>query len=159
MNQHEVRFSEKQDDVKLLILDDCKYLTNGIFPGLDLQKEICAVDSQKLGDTILLYDSSGSKLVGLAICHYGKGTETGSNSCYIKFAAISTNSKSHSNFIRLLNSRINGLEKGIFQITAGSNMERYLVYKAMINHGFKSEFQGVSMHKGNKQGYNTLSLT
>ena len=62
MNQHEVRFSEKQDDVKLLILDDCKYLTNGIFPGLDLQKEICAVDSQKLGDTILLYDSSGSKL-------------------------------------------------------------------------------------------------
>ncbi len=39
-SQHEVRFSEIQDDVKSLILDDCSYLTNGIFPGLDLQKEI-----------------------------------------------------------------------------------------------------------------------
>jgi len=27
----------------------------------------------------------------------------------------------------------------------------------MINHGFKSEFQGVSMHKENKQGYNIPS--
>ena len=62
-SQHKVRFSEIQNDVKSLILDDCKYLTNGIFPGLDLQKEICAVDSQKLGDTILLYDPSGSKLI------------------------------------------------------------------------------------------------
>ena len=154
-SQHEVRFSEIQNDVKSLILDDCKYLTNGIFPGLDLQKEILAVDSQKLGDTILLYDSPGNKLIGLAICHYGKGTEAGSNVCYIKFAAISTDSNSHSNFTRMLNSvELMALEKGIFKITAGSNMERHEAYKAMINHGFKSEFQGVSMHKGNKQGYN-----
>ncbi len=98
-SQHEVRFSEIQKDVKSLILQDCKYLTNGIFPGLDLQKEMLAVDGQKLGDTILLYDPTGSKLIGIAICHYGKGTEAGSNVCYIKFAAISTNSNSHSTFI------------------------------------------------------------
>ncbi|WP_458719279.1 GNAT family N-acetyltransferase [Candidatus Nitrosocosmicus sp. R] len=157
-SQHAVRYSEIQNDVKSLILDDCKYLTNGIFPGLDLQKEILAVDSQKLGDTILLYDPSGSKLIGIAICHYGKGTEAGSNVCYIKFAAISTNSNSHSNFIRMLNAvELMALEKGVFKITAGSNMERHVAYKAMINYGFKSEFQGVSMHKGNKQGYNIPS--
>jgi len=155
---HDVRFTEIRNDVKSLVLDDCKYLTNGIFPGLDLQKEILAVDSQKLGDTILLYDPSGNKLTGIAICHYGKGTEAGSNVCYIKFAAISTNNNSHSNFVRMLNSvESMALEKGIFKITAGSNMERHLAYKAMINYGFKSEFQGVSMHKGNKQGYNTPS--
>ncbi|MDN5867222.1 MAG: hypothetical protein L0H55_07465 [Candidatus Nitrosocosmicus sp.] len=157
-SQHEVRFSEIQDDVKSLILDDCEYLTNGIFPRLDLQKEIFAVDSQRLGDTILLYDPSGSKLVELAICHYGKGTEAGSNACYIKFADTSTNNNSHSNFIRMLNSaELTALKKGIFKITAGSNMERHRAYKAMINYGFKSEFQGVSMHKGNKQGYNIPS--
>ena len=123
-----------------------------------MQKEIFAVDSQKLGDTILLYDSSGCKLIGIAICHYGKGTEAGSNVCYIKFATISTNSNSYSNFIRMLNSvELMALEKGIFKITAGSNMERHLAYKAMINHGFKSEFQRVSMHKGNKQRYNSPS--
>jgi len=155
---HDVRFTEIRNDVKSLVLDDCKYLTNGIFPGLDLQKEILAVDSQKLGDTILLYDPSGNKLTGIAICHYGKGTEAGSNVCYIKFAAISTNNNSHSNFVRMLDSvESMALEKGIFKITAGSNMERHLAYKAMINYGFKSEFQGVSMHKGNKQGYNTPS--
>ncbi len=125
-SQHEIRFSEIQKDVKSLILQDCKYLTNGIFPGLDLQKEILAVDGQKLGDTILLYDPTGSKLIGIAICHYGKGTEAGSNVCYIKFAAISTNNNSHSNFIRMLNSvELMALEKGIFKITAGSNMERH----------------------------------
>ena len=155
---HDVRFTQIRNDVKSLVLDDCKYLTNGIFPGLDLQKEILAVDSQKLGDTILLYDPSGNKLTGIAICHYGKGTEAGSNVCYIKFAAISTNNNSHSNFVRMLNSvESMALEKGIYKITAGSNMERHLAYKAMINYGFKSEFQGVSMHKGNKQGYNTPS--
>ena len=155
---HDVRFTQIRNDVKSLVLDDCKYLTNGIFPGLDLQKEILAVDSQKLGDTILLYDPSRNKLTGIAICHYGKGTEAGSNVCYIKFAAISTNNNSHSNFVRMLNSvESMALEKGIFKITAGSNMERHLAYKAMINYGFKSEFQGVSMHKGNKQGYNTPS--
>ena len=155
---HDVRFTEIRNDVKSLVLDDCKYLTNGIFPGLDLQKEILAVDSQKLGDTILLYDPSGNKLTGIAICHYGKGTEAGSNVCYIKFAAISTNNNSQSNFVRMLNSvESMALEKGICKITAGSNMERHLAYKAMINYGFKSEFQGVSMHKGNKQGYNTPS--
>lgn len=73
-SQHEVRSSEIQDNVKSLILDGCKYLTNGIFPGLDLQREIFAVDSQKLGDTLLLYDPSGSDLVGVAICRYGNGT-------------------------------------------------------------------------------------
>ena len=155
---HDVRFTEIRNDVKSLVLDDCKYLTNGIFPGLDLQKEILAVDSQKLGDTILLYDPSGNKLTGIAICHYGKGTEAGSNVCYIKFAAISTNNNSHSNFVRMLNSvESMALEKGIYKITAGSNMERHLAYKAMINYGFKSEFQGISMHKGNRQGYNTPS--
>jgi len=90
-----------------------------------LQKERSALDSQKLGDTILLYKPSGSKLIGHAICHYGKGTEAGSNVCYIKFAAISTNSNSHSNFIHMLSSvEVMALEKGIFKITAGSNMER-----------------------------------
>jgi len=131
---HDVRFTEIRNDVKSLVLDDCKYLTNGIFPGLDLQKEILAVDSQKLGDTILLYDPSGNKLTGIAICHYGKGTEAGSNVCYIKFAAISTNNNPHSNFVRMLNAvELMALEKGIFKITAGSNMERHVAYKAMIN--------------------------
>ena len=36
------------------------YLTNGIFLGLDLQKEILAVDSQKLGDTILFMTHRGT---------------------------------------------------------------------------------------------------
>ena len=36
--------------------------------------------------TVLLWD--GSKLVALAVCHYGRDTEAGEGTCYVKFGAV-----------------------------------------------------------------------
>lgn len=75
-------------------IEACKDLTDELYPGLDLRKEIYSVEKQRLGDTILIYDKSNnhqddaSTLIGLAICHCGPGTEAGSGACYIKFGAI-----------------------------------------------------------------------
>lgn len=75
-------------------IEACKDLTDELYPGLDLRKEIYSVEKQRLGDTILIYDKSNnhqddaSTLRGLAICHCGPGTEAGSGACYIKFGAI-----------------------------------------------------------------------
>ena len=48
-------------------------LTGAIFEGLDLEKEMRAVEAQGLGENVLLFE--GSKLAGLAVCHCGAGTE------------------------------------------------------------------------------------
>ena len=69
-------------------LDGCCNLTTAIYDGLDVQNEINAVMTQSLGDTVLLWhDESRRRLVGLALCHCGAGTEAGSGACYIKFGA------------------------------------------------------------------------
>ena len=60
------------------MLKECFEVTNSVYPGLDVEREIRAVDDQRLGDTVLLRD--GSQLVGFAVCHCGAGSEAGSGS-------------------------------------------------------------------------------
>jgi hypothetical protein len=61
-------------------------LTDAVFDGLDVTREICAVADQALGDTVLLWEDS--TLVGVAICHCGPGSEAGGGTCYVKFGAV-----------------------------------------------------------------------
>jgi len=63
-------------------LGACAELTEQIFPGLDLQREIIAIGNQALGETVLLPDG------GFAACHVGKGSEAGSGVTYVKFGAV-----------------------------------------------------------------------
>src|SRR6266704_2746195 len=61
-------------------------LTDAVYPGLDLSREIMAVRAQRLGDTVLIDDAAG--LQGVAVCHVGAGTQAGSGACYVKFGAV-----------------------------------------------------------------------
>lgn len=150
-----IKYSEISSEIKTIVIEDCRHLTSSIFPGLDLEKEILSVFNQKLGETILTYDSPGNKLTGFAICHCGKGTEAGSEICYVKFGAVSPRSKAQSDFIKLIESIENmALDKGLTKIIAGCNIERNEAYRTLINYGFRTEIQGVSMHLDNKRGYN-----
>ena len=47
------------------VIEDCRELTNTIYDGLDLAGEIRAIDTQDLGDTLLLWDDA--RLVGLPL--------------------------------------------------------------------------------------------
>jgi hypothetical protein len=78
-------------------LNSRRNLTNSIYGGLDLQLEINSVNAQRLGDTVLLWEQGNEvgeiekrRLIGLAVCHCGAGTEAGSGVCYIKFAFLVT---------------------------------------------------------------------
>ena len=58
-SQHRhARFSELSTDQKQEALAGCRETTGAIYEGLDVSREILAVDSQRLGDTILLLDGS-----------------------------------------------------------------------------------------------------
>ncbi|HTR45973.1 MAG TPA: GNAT family N-acetyltransferase [Verrucomicrobiae bacterium] len=148
------RFSESRPADRESLIAACREVTDAIFDGLDVQREIRAVAEQHLGDTILVWDSS--RLAGFAVCHTGPGTEAGSGLCYAKFAAVRPGPRAEENFARLLR----GVEayaaaSGAPRVTADVNVSRREAFRAMLAHGFRPERNGVAMETGEAgSGYN-----
>jgi len=133
--------------------DACRGLTGEIYSGLDLSREIDAVQDQKLGETVLLRE--GNELAAFAVCHCGPKTEAGSGSCYIKFAAVKPGPDAHTRFGNLLVAcEAMAAGKNLIRLVGGVNTVHHEAYREMIARGFRSDFQGVMMHFNNDPGYN-----
>jgi predicted N-acetyltransferase YhbS len=126
------------------VLDEILELTDRVFPGLDLECEIVAVQSQGLGDTILVRREG--TLEGMALCHCGAGSEAGSDACYVKFAAVGPGGGAPERFERLLDAcEAFAAETGLGRLVAGVNTGRLDAYRLMLARGFRTELIGVSM--------------
>lgn len=148
-----LRYSEYKENQNKY-LEECSQVTNTIYPGLDLELEIKAVDKMNLGDNVILFDES-KEIVGFAICHCGINTEAGNDKCYVKFGAVKANSDSQSNFMNLLNACEEfAVSKGLSTLVAGVNAGRYDAYQSMLNQNFSIDFLGVSLHRPNNDAYN-----
>jgi GNAT superfamily N-acetyltransferase len=146
-------FSKLSGNEKQACLEACRELTSSIYEGLDVEREILAVDHQHLGDTVLTWN--GSQIVGLAVCHAGRGTEAGSGRCYIKFGCARGGPSAAREFRRLINaSREFGFSVGATTLTAGVNLARLNAYREMLQAGFRTTTQGVAMHRDADPGYN-----
>jgi GNAT superfamily N-acetyltransferase len=152
-------------------LTACRALTDAIYVGLDLTQEITAVKFQGLGDTLLLWDRNDDdsllqqhaikkrRLLGLAVCHCGAGSEAGSNTCYIKVGAVQLGHDAGKFFIHLLNiCEELAREKGMSRLVAGVNTGRIEAYRKMMEYGFRTDMQGVVMHRNNEPGYNRFDV-
>jgi GNAT superfamily N-acetyltransferase len=127
-------------------------LTDAIYPGLDLSAEIATVARLGLGDTVLLYD--GSRLVGLAVCHYGPTSEAGGGMCFVKFGAVEGGAGAETRLVALLDScAALAVAVGMKAVLAGVNLAREEAYRAMKALGFRTEFQGVALHRDNHPGF------
>lgn len=147
------KFSEVSEREQESTLLTCRQLTDEIYEGLDITGEILSVSEQRLGDTVLLWKNE--KLVGLAVCHCGPGTEAGSGTCYIKFGAVRSGTKAGQNFTNLLKAcEKMAAEKGLQKIVAGVNTGRHEAYQHLLSSGFRTELQGVAMERPNEPGYN-----
>jgi N-acetylglutamate synthase-like GNAT family acetyltransferase len=152
------RFSELNPYEKTRAIEECMDLTNQVYNGLNLETEIYSVERQHLGDTILLRgdNKKNGTLNAMAICHCGPGTEAGSGTCYVKFGAVRPSQDSSTNFDHLLAvCELFATSQQLSRITAGVNLGRHNAYRKMIEHRFRSDLQGVAMHKPNEAGYNT----
>jgi predicted N-acetyltransferase YhbS len=126
------------------ILDEARALTHEVFDGLNLEREIVAASSQGIGDTILLRRDGA--LEGLAVCHYGAGSEAGSDTCYVKFGAVRPGDGAPERFERLLDAcEAFASESGLGRLVAGVNAGRLDAYRRMLARGFRAELVGVSM--------------
>jgi hypothetical protein len=116
------------------------------------------VNSQKLGDTILVLDHS--KFEAFAICHSGPGSEAGSGVCYIKFAAVRPGRRASEVFQRLLDAvEAYAREAKATKVTAGVNLARREAFQALVARGFRTEIQGLAMESGDENsGYNRAGV-
>lgn len=147
------KYSELDLQQRSDCLKACSDLTDAIYPGLDLSREIIAVQAQNLGDTVLLWDETG--LAGFAICHCGAGSEAGSDVCYVKFGAIRPGEQAAEQFEQLLDlCEAYGASQHVSRLVAGVNTSREAAYTRMIARHFRTDLIGVVMQKPNKPGYN-----
>ncbi len=134
-------------------LEACYDLTNTLYEGLDLRREIRVVDTQELGDTVLLWDDTA--LVGVAVCHSGAGTEAGSDVYYAKFGAIRPGVGARQNFERLLDAcEALAATLGLQTLVAGTSMGCHEAYHLMGARGFRTVVQNAAMHRPNEPAYN-----
>ncbi|MBW4578599.1 MAG: GNAT family N-acetyltransferase [Tildeniella nuda ZEHNDER 1965/U140] len=147
------RYSQLSEADQSQALSASRALANTIFAGLDLSTEIVAVQAQSLGDTVLLWDDD--ELAGFALCHYGAGTEAGSDTCYVKFGAVRSRPQAGTQFAQLLSlCEALAASQGMTRLLAGVNTSRQEAYCRMIALGFRTEITGVAMQKPNEPGYN-----
>jgi GNAT superfamily N-acetyltransferase len=127
-------------------------LTDAMYAGLDVSREILALEAQRIGDTVLIWDDPG--LVGFAAVHVGAGSEAGSGAGFIKFGAARPGPKAGEYFDRLLTAcEAYAAGQGAQRLIAGVSLARKLAYEQMRARGFTPEVVGVCMHKPNEPGY------
>jgi GNAT superfamily N-acetyltransferase len=130
----------------------CRKLTNRIDKGLDLSDEIRSLLSQRIGEVILTY--TRTTLDGFAIACHGAGSEGGTKSCYLKFAAARSGLGAGDRFDRLLNACDDFARSHGVSIEAGMNFAREDAYRRMRAHGYRATGQGVAMQRPNDSGFN-----
>jgi len=127
------------------LLDEIRELTDAVYRGLDLEREIVAAATQRIGDTIVL--AGGGELDGVAVCHCGAGSEAGSDTCYVKVAAVRPGSGAADRFDRLLDACEGfAADSALERLVAGVNTGRLDAYRHLLSRGFRIEQIGVAMH-------------
>ena len=133
-------------------LDDCRALTHAVYDGLDVTREILAVDQQGLGEVVLVSDTAG--LAAMAVCHVGPGTEAGGGGCYVKFGAARPGAGAAERFTALLDAcETLAAERGAGHVELGVNTSRHEAYRAVTARGYRAAMIGVTMHRGADDGY------
>jgi GNAT superfamily N-acetyltransferase len=151
-------FSDSPHEARGQLLDACREVTEASFDGLDVQREICSVAAQGLGDTVLLWDNS--RLQAFAVCHAGRGSEAGTGVCYVKFAAARPGPTGAKHFLGLLEA-VEAFARSVAatKVVAGVNYARREAFAEVSRSGFRTEMLGVAMETGaDSSGYNRAGV-
>jgi GNAT superfamily N-acetyltransferase len=131
----------------------CRAVTDALYPGFEVDREIRAAQHQKLGDTVLVTDQDGS-VAAFAVCHTGPGTEAGTDACFIKVGAARPGPQAEADFGRLLEAcEAYATRSGAHVLIAGVNTSRRGAYRTLVDRGYRAELIGVTMHQPDEDGY------
>ena len=142
------RYSSQYSERQKVSLNAAYQLTDEIYEGLDWRSEILLVEQRSLGDTLFVWNDTG--LIGLAICHYGLGSEAARESCYLKLGAA----KGAEAFEQLIEEcEVLAAMLGMSSLVAGVDTACVDAYRRIIARKFRPSVLSVSMHKPNRAGY------
>jgi GNAT superfamily N-acetyltransferase len=151
------RYSELPETQRTDAENATREVTEQLYDGLDLRAEIRTVFTRQLGDSVLLWDGD-SRLAGFAICHCGPESEAGEGVCFVKFGAVRPGAGAEERFAALLDACAAFAAAGMTMVIAGVNTAREEAYRAMVARGFRTQIQGVTMHRPNEPGYSRPGL-
>jgi GNAT superfamily N-acetyltransferase len=145
-------YSQMPASKRSSVVQACAVITDAVYAGLDVRREIMALADQQLGETILVWDEDG--LVGFAALHCGAGSEAGSGACFIKFGVARLGPQAAQHFGRLLDAcEACAAGRGAARLIAGVSLGRRPAYEILRTRGFKVDILGVCMHRPNDAGY------
>ena len=122
-------------------LAQCREVTDSIYNGLDLEREILAVEDQGLGETVLLRD--GGRLRGFAVCHLGAGSEAGSE---VSSTSSSRRSRRHAGAAERFERLVAACEslaadRGADRLDRGGERRPAGAYRALLARGYRAIYQ------------------
>jgi len=125
-------------------------LADAVYDGFDPTIEVLSVRTQRLGDTVLLREDD--RVVGLAVCHCGAGSEAGGGACYVKVGAVAPGAGDGERFERLLDAcAAFAVSRGLGSVVAGVDTAQRDAYRRMTARGYRTVIQGVVMVRGADQ--------
>ena len=140
-----------------VIVAACTRVTDATYSGLDVTREIEATATQKLGDTVVVLGDAGG-VDAFAVCHTGAGSEAGTGTCFVKFGAALPGPGAADRFARLLTAcEAFATEAGAQAVVAGVNTSRRGAHQALLDHGYRAQLVGVTMHKPDESAYHDES--
>lgn len=137
------------------VIARCQALTDSLYPGLDVSREVRATARLKLGDTVVVPGApDGGGVDAFAVCHIGPGTEAGSGTCFVKFGAARPGDGAGDRFDRLVRACEEfAAARGARAVVAGVSTARRGAYATLLERGYRPELIGVTMHRPDEGAY------
>jgi GNAT superfamily N-acetyltransferase len=146
------RFSTLEESRKKATMQRLRKITNAIYRGLDLGKEVEIVDGLALGDTYLL--ESGRNLAGFAVCHTPGVSEAPAGAFYVKYLAMDRAHRKPELFDYFLASLEQAAqEAGTQRIIAPVYLPYFAAYQVLVERGYQIDFTMVRMKRGRQEDY------
>jgi predicted N-acetyltransferase YhbS len=150
-------YSEVPETERAEFLVNIREVTDSLYRGLDVSREVLAVYNQGTGDTLVIEDNSG--VAGFAVCHGGPGSEAGSNAAFAKFGAVRPGPEAGRLFASLLEAcEAWAGSRELASLMAGTSLGRQEAYQTMRAQGFRTQVLGVTMHRPNESAYHHPGL-
>ena len=146
------RYSSLEEARKKAAMLRVRRITNGIWRGMDLGKEVEIVDGLALGDTLLL--EKGRDVIGFAIVHMPGVSEAPHGSVYVKFLAIDSRHRKPENLHALL--------AAVEEMAHAAQLQRvvapvytyyWTAYQTLLERGYHPDFTMVRMKRGKQEDY------
>jgi GNAT superfamily N-acetyltransferase len=146
------RFSTLEEVRKKSVLQKFRRLTNTVYRGLDLGKEVEIVDGLALGDTLLL--EKGRELLGFAVYHTPGVSEAPQGTLYVKFLALDSRHKKPEYFHQLL-SALEEIARtvGLQRVIAPVYTAYWVAYQGLVERGYRIDLTMVRMKRGKLLDY------